>query len=228
MASAPQPVFTGAPGEDVDHFIDRCELYYVTAGLTTALQEANAVMLREGCQGMARECIQKVPRANRKDFGVLTQALRDSFPYKEEGEDESAILNRIMNLKQGNKKLDDYINEGIRLKCEISSEFQHLLAEQWVSGLQNQATVTGIRITMHQRKKEGKCNIDNVTKLVRYVHGEGISSNNPPPLSTEERMNQTLKELSQAIASSSLGGSQTMRSRPTSLDASQRGRFDRY
>jgi hypothetical protein len=88
-------------------------------------------------------------------FRSVGTGFTDRFPYKEEEEDKSAILNRIMNLKQGNKKLDDYIDEGIRLKCEISSEFQPLLAEQWVSGLQKQATVTAIRITMHQWKKEG-------------------------------------------------------------------------
>jgi hypothetical protein len=83
----------------------------------------------------------------------------------------------MLNLKQGTKKLDDYIEEGTRLKCEISKEFQPSLAEQWVSGLQNQSTVIGMRITMHRWKKEGNCNIDNVTKLVRYAQGEGIATN---------------------------------------------------
>jgi hypothetical protein len=183
MATLPPPTFTGAPGEDVEHFIDRCEFYFVNSGLTgTALQEASAMVLREGCQGLARECIQKVPRIHRKDFDVLAQSLRDRFPYEEEEEeeeDDSVILNRMMNLKQGSKKLESYIEEGIRLKCEVAKEFRPLLAEQWVSGLHNKETISSVRAIMHQWKKEGRCNIDNVTKLVRYTEGEGIASNRP-------------------------------------------------
>jgi hypothetical protein len=119
----------------------------------------------------------------------------------------------MMNLKQGSKKLETYIEEGIRLKCEVATEFRPLLAEQWVSGLHNKETISSVRAIMHQWKKEGRCNIDNVVKLVRYTEGEGIASNNPHPLSTEEKMTKALDNLTQAIASNSIGGSQAPRSR---------------
>jgi hypothetical protein len=87
------------------------------------LEEANTVVLREGCQGLAKEALKRVPRQDRKNFAVLAKTLRSVFLFKEEEVDDNAILNRMMNLKQGSKKLDDYIEEGLRLKPMVKLEF---------------------------------------------------------------------------------------------------------
>lgn len=82
-------------GDSVEfHTIDKCEFYYVNAGLDAKnLSEANAVVLREGCQGLAKECLKRVPRADRKNFEVLANTLRSSFPYEEEEVNDNTILN---------------------------------------------------------------------------------------------------------------------------------------
>ncbi|OOQ84980.1 hypothetical protein PEBR_30857 [Penicillium brasilianum] len=78
------------------------------------------------------------------DFEILSNKLKERFPFRKREVDQMDTINKVMALKKGTKTFEAYCEEAIALKPLLGSDLESMLAQRWANGLRSEAAAAAI------------------------------------------------------------------------------------
>ncbi|PUU78689.1 hypothetical protein B9Z19DRAFT_1193101 [Tuber borchii] len=145
MGNSKHIEFGGDIGENVDHFLRGFTLAFaeeevkLPEGATPESSESRAyrVITHLKSKSEAARFVSRLPAETTGDYSALTQALRNRFENSAELEEEQRYAEELfLSLRQRRgQTIDDYIRLTRRVARGMSSDNQHLVATQFVKGL---------------------------------------------------------------------------------------------
>ena len=137
--------FGGNLGENVDHFLRGFSLAFASeeakleAGAVPESSESKAyrIITHSRPKSEAARFVSRLPPQTTQDYTALSQALRGRFENSAELEEEQRYAEELfLSLRQRRgQSIDDYIRLTRRVARGMTAENQHLVATQFVKGL---------------------------------------------------------------------------------------------
>jgi len=196
MVNSKQIEFGGNLGENVDHFLRGFSLAFASeeakleAGAVPESSESKAyrIITHLRPKSEAARFVSRLPPQTTQDYTALSQALRGRFENSAELEEEQRYAEELfLSLRQRRgQSIDDYIRLTRRVARGMTAENQHLVATQFVKGLDSRElrvqTMSGLSsrptvneaITKVQRLAD-IIDIDSYTGIPGITSGEDDS-----------------------------------------------------
>jgi len=132
------PTFSGKTGENVNTFLQACKHAWSAAPFKTEedREQVRATTVKIGVKGEAAVFMDYMTEEEQNSFEILSAKLRERFPWRRQiEENKSMILNQVVALTQGIQTMEQYAEQGRRVKNHAPAKYQDALAERRIEGL---------------------------------------------------------------------------------------------
>lgn len=172
------PIFSGSSGEDIERYINQCEWAWAGSQIPKEdLSRAQVTTLYGGLKGNALDFANGLNQEARQSFQSLSQRLKERFPFRERRESQRQVLDQIRHLKQGERSLDAYVEEGRRLLHSDGETLNEFLIDQWVDGLKYEPAVGIVRGLVGEWRRSGEIvGFEEVVRAAQGAHGRLAST----------------------------------------------------
>lgn len=154
-------------------YINQCERAWAGSQIRKDdLTRAQVTTLYGGLKGNALDFAKGLSQETRHNFQSLSTKLKERFPFRERRESQREVLDQIRHLRQGQRSLEDYVEEGRRLFHSDGEALNEYLIDQWIDGLRYEPAVATIRGLVGEWRHSGEIvGFEEVVRAARGAHG---------------------------------------------------------
>ncbi|KAL3247644.1 hypothetical protein ABHI18_012339, partial [Aspergillus niger] len=222
-----QPTFTGRAGENVNLYIDQCELMWLSAGLSDEDRpRAIATTLMAGLRNGALRYANTLEVEVQKDWNKLSNCLKTRFPLPKKQELVRDAMRQVTALRQGQRTLKEYAEEALEVSHMLSSKERDLLmstvVDAFIEGLNRESAKDTLHAVVRERaRREENVSLEDVIDIAEGVIRDGSKREQITGVKTkDERMIDALESITQRLEKMEL--SQGQRSQTSQFQPQQR------